>query len=70
MAHQITFTGNLGPGEAVTSLVFTNVTSYNVDPTRKVLSINRSGKIDDVDLTGVTTFTTSISGGNYTITVS
>lgn len=67
----VTVTAYSGPGELNTAAVFTEVTSFNVDVARGVLTLFFSGEtFRDFDLDGVTTFTATISGGNWTVTVS
>jgi len=70
MASTVTITAKIGPAIQATSLVLTGVTSVNYDLEKRVLEINQGGKITIYDLVGVTTVTFSISGANYTITVS
>jgi len=70
MASTVTITAKIGPAIQVTSLVLTGVTSVNWDLDKRVLEINCGGVIKIYDLVGVTTVTFSISGANYTITVS
>lgn len=71
MAHKCTVTAKIGPGAQATALVLDNITSINLDLLDKVMSVYRGNTFaGDADLVGVTTVTVSISGGNYTITVS
>ena len=69
-----TVTAKTGPAQQVTAHVLSGVTSYSVDIRRSVLMFYQGDELTsrakEFDLTGVTTFTTVISGGNFTITVS
>lgn len=69
-----TVTAKTGPAQQVTAGVFTNVKAFTVDLNENVLTLFYSNPASypsrDFDLTGVTTFTVSISSGNYTVTVS
>jgi len=76
MANKITYTGKIGPGNTVTSLVFNNVTSAVFNYEKQTLDITFSNNPNGIQMTrsvtlaGVTTITHSISGTTYTITVS
>lgn len=69
-----TVTAKSGPAVQSTAIVLTGITSYSVDVRRSVLMFYQgnelTGPAKEFDLNGVTTFTTVISGGNFTITVS
>ncbi len=69
-----TVTAKSGPAVQSTATVISGITSYSVDVRRSVLMFYQgnelTGPAKEFDLTGVTTFTTVISGGNFTITVS
>ena len=69
-----TVTAKTGPAVQATAVVLSGITSYSVDIRRSVLMFYQgdelTGRAREYDLTGVTTFTTVISGGNFTITVS
>ena len=69
-AATMTVTGVAGSAKDVTAQVFTNVQSYNVDVANAILSINQSGYITQIAIGAATTFTTTISGGNFAVTVS
>lgn len=70
MASQVTFTGSLGAGVAVTSKVFSEVTRVDLDIARGVMFIYHSGGITDVELSNVATLTDTIASGNHTIVAS
>lgn len=66
-----TVTAKTGPARQVTTGVFSNVSHYSVDVARSVLTLfQNETPIKEFDLNGVTTFTTTISGGNYAVTIS
>jgi hypothetical protein len=69
-----TVTAKSGPNVQSTAVVLSGVTSYSVDLRRMVLQFYQgdelTGRAKEYDLTGVTTFTTVISGATFTITVS
>ena len=73
MASQATITAKSGPNVAVTAQVVSNIQTYTVDPVGKKLFVTTSdqpNRVLEYDINAVTTFTTSISGGNYTLTIS
>lgn len=69
-----TVTAKAGPSVQNTAVVLSGITAYSVDIRRQVLQFYQgnelTGPCKEFDLTGVTTFTTVIAGGNFTITVS
>lgn len=70
MPSQLTITAKTGPAVQNTAIVYTNVTSIRYDLAMMLLIIVTNGQIKEFDLTGVTTVTTTVSGVNYTITIS
>ncbi|MGI0013626.1 MAG: hypothetical protein ACREBU_09325 [Nitrososphaera sp.] len=75
MASQLTVTAKTGPDRQNTALVLPNVTSLNFDLDERVLMVfhkdtNGTPQDKEYDLSSVTTVTFSISGANYTVTVS
>ncbi len=74
MAGTATFTVTADTGPAVqnTAAVFTGVTSFNVDVASQVIQLFGPGGtiIKQFDLSTVTTFTVTISGLNYAVTIS
>lgn len=68
----VTVTGSTGPGQAVTSLKFTDVTDLEVDFLRNVLKITRAGAggISYFDYSALSTVTWTISGGLSTLVYS
>lgn len=70
MAHKTTFTGNVGPGRAVTAIVYNNLTEMHLYPDKKIMQVSNGVTVTDLDLNGVTTFTVSISSGQFSLTLS
>ena len=70
MASQVTVTGKIGPGVAVTAQVFTGVTQFGIATADQKLFIQQGGNPVYVDINGKTTITVSVSGGSYTVSVS
>lgn len=70
-----TVTAKYGPGKQATAKVISNIKSVVIDIERSVLSFHNqqsdpSSPAQEFDLVGVTTFTVTISGVNFTFTVS
>lgn len=75
MPINATVTAKTGPNQQVTAGVFNGITGMLVLPDRKVLQLFTGGDTNsppakEFDLTGVTTFTVTISGSTYTVVVS
>lgn len=73
MPSTATITAKTGPAVQNTAIVVNNVLGYEVDLVGRWLQVRTSdqpNRILEYDLVGVTTFTTSISGANYTLTIS
>jgi len=74
MPSVATVTGKVGAGATITAMVFNNVTFFSVDTNNEVLDImfnNGSGaERRQIDIGAATTFTCTISGANYTLTIS
>jgi len=71
MASTVTVTGKVGPGITATATVVNNVTSFAIDTVNEILSVfvgpdNRQ----QFDITAATTITCTVSGNNYTLTIS
>jgi hypothetical protein len=70
----VTVTGKIGPGNTVTSLVFSGVINFSIDTVNEVIEItylvNNERKIQQVEITSATTITCTVSGNNYTLTIS
>jgi hypothetical protein len=73
MPSLATVTAKSGPAVQSTAIVINNVIEYRVDLVGRVIlvkTLDQPNRWLDYDLVGVTTFTTSISGANYTLTIS
>jgi hypothetical protein len=74
MPHQITVTGNTGPGRALTAVTIPNVTGidFQLNDRRLFITTDQAAgdNIKEFDLNTITTVTFSIAGGNYSVTVS
>lgn len=73
MPINATVTAKTGPDRQLTAIVLSGMSRMIVDPDRKVLQFFKDTDAipsKELDLTGVTTFTVSISGSTYTVTVS
>ena len=67
-------TAKTGPGYTMTNMTFNGVNAFSVDSRRGIMQIYQNqeltGKAQDFDLTGISTFTVTITGSNFTLTVS
>lgn len=71
MAHKITVTGKIGPGNTITSLVFNDVKSFFLDLIRGQAQIEQiNNQITNIDIDGTTTLTDTIAAKQHTIVVS
>jgi len=73
MASKVTVTAKTGPGLTASANSIKNVTGYTVDLVRKVMFVTTSdhpSRQVEYDINGVTTFTTTITGSDYTLTLS
>jgi hypothetical protein len=76
MPSQVTYTGKIGAGQALTSTVFTDVRQFAMDFDKRVLSLyfyaaGAQPRNVDLDLSGGTvTLTDTITGNQHTITIS
>jgi hypothetical protein len=69
---QLTVTAKSGPAQQSTAKVISNVTGYTVDLMNRVIHVSTSDSplVQDYDLVGVTTFTTTITGATYALVIS
>jgi hypothetical protein len=70
MPSQLTVTGKNGAGITVTALVLTDIASFAVDINTKILTVVQDSVTLQFDISAATTFTVTISSGNYTIAIS
>lgn len=66
MPSQATITGKIGPAEAVTALVIPNVKNANFNFENGTVEINGQ----TFDIYAQTTITLTVSGHNYTLSIS
>jgi len=66
---QVTVTAKAGPGLTVTAQVITDVISFNFDTVNELLTVTTLKGINNYDITAVTTITLTVSGSNYTLTL-
>jgi hypothetical protein len=69
-----TVTGKVGPDRTLTAQVFNLVTFFSIDTNNEVLDIaynNGDGaRRSQIDISAATTITCTVSGANYTLTIS
>jgi hypothetical protein len=70
-----TVTAKTGPASQVTAGAFAGMTGMLILPDRKIVQLFTGGDTNsppmkEFDMTGVTTFTISISGTTYTVVIS
>jgi hypothetical protein len=73
MSSKATVTAKVGPGISASASVIKDVTGYTVDLVRKIMfvsTLSQPNKQVEYDINGVTTFTTTITGSDYTLTLS
>lgn len=74
MPGTATITGKVGPGNTLTTQVFNNVSFFSVDTANEVLTLtynNGPGQTTIlIDVSAATTWTLTVSGNTYTLTVS
>lgn len=67
---QVTVTGKVGPNLTLTAGVFLNVTQFDLNSNNNILTIWQGDKATHVSISAATTITCTVSGGQYTLTVS
>jgi hypothetical protein len=72
MPSPVTVTGKVGPGLTATTQLLPDVANLNINFNNKVLSlIGQNPQIyKEYDINAASTMTVTISGGNYTVTIS
>jgi hypothetical protein len=73
MPSQLTVTAKSGPALQTTAGVILNVIEYRVDLVNRVILVRTTDQPTrwlEYELVGVTTFTTTVSGANYTLVIS
>lgn len=66
----VTVTGKVGPGITATAIELNDVTEFRVDTVNEMLYVTAGGTKKEFEVTTATNFTVTISGNNYTITIS
>lgn len=70
MALNATITAKSGPGIQATSLVLTNCRGFQLDAMGEVLYVTLAdGQVRDFSVSPATTWTLTVSGTTYTLTV-
>lgn len=73
---QVTVTGTAGPGNVLTSQVFTNLSSFKISATVAGSSSNmlelmdNNGKFTNISINAATTMVVTITDGNYVVVIS
>lgn len=70
MANQATVTAPIGAGLTSSALVLREVTGIDYDFVGGTFAVRQGQKTTIYSLNGVTTITTSVSGTNFTVTIS
>jgi len=72
MPSQVTVTAKTGPAVQNTAIVLTDASRVEFDLMDRTLFVSQNGQvgIKEYDLVGVTTISCTVSGANYTWTVS
>ena len=74
MPGTATITGKIGGGVTLTAGVFRNVSFFSLDTANELLTINYDNgdgaKTIAIDVAAATTWTLTVSGNTYTLTVS
>jgi hypothetical protein len=70
MPSSATVTAKDGAAQQVTAAVLSNITRFDADVSRLVLTVYQGTSYKEFDLHGVTTFTVSVSSDVYTLTIS
>lgn len=74
MPGTATITGKVGPAASLTTSVFQNVTFLSLDTANEVLTLNYNNGAGAaqilIDVSAATTWTITVSGNTYTVTIS
>lgn len=70
----VTITAKSGPNIQNTNIPLIGITAYTIDLRRMVIQLYQGNELTEpmkeYDLTGITTITDTISGGNHTLIIS
>jgi hypothetical protein len=64
-----TVTGKAGPNIAVTAVVYTGVTQFDMNSDNNILTIWQGTKATMIAIEAAVTITVTVAGGQYTLTV-
>lgn len=72
MPATLTLTGDIGPGDAIAAVVFSNVTMFQVEVAKNLIAFTQSGTQQTiyVDIADATTVTATKSGTTWTLVIS
>lgn len=70
MANTATVTGTIGPGRAITTMVFNDIDTIKFDFNKRTVLIEYDNKILDLTYTGVTIVEFTIDGVSTAIVIS
>ena len=71
MPATVTVTGTSGPGLTVSAVVFTNVTSFQIDTVNNMLNmIQGSVPLPGISVAAAATVTATKAGNTWTLTIS
>jgi len=74
MPSTATVTGKVGPDRTMTAQVFNNVTFFSISTDKELLEIDYTDangpRKSQVDIAAATTILCTVSGANYTLTIS
>lgn len=71
MAANVTVTGKIGPGNSLTTKLFTGCISFEVFPDEgKLKLVESDNRVVWIDIATQNTFTVTISGTTYTVAIS
>ena len=70
MSATLTVTGTAGPGNTVSAVVFTNVTSFRVATETSMLYFVQDGMNREISIAAAATVTATKSATTWTVTIS
>ncbi len=70
MPSTATITAKIGPGLTATAQVINNVSSFTIDTDKELLTVVSGSVTTQYDIAAATTILCTVSGNNYTLTIS
>jgi hypothetical protein len=70
MPGTATITGKVGPAGTLTAGVFTEVSSFQIETDKEILTLVTGNRTLQIDIAAATTITCTVSGSTYTLTIS